>query len=181
MVQPGDLILVRTPGWVFRVGRRLCGNTYDHIAVVVQNGQTVNIDKPMSRTLPMEKLLRPHLSPLVLRPAWAHTGEQENFVDWISQAVDSTYDTRRTLSLVWRVLVNRWLGVKIALSPMGAERERWICTDAVLIGLSAHASRFEDLPQMELDWRWLGSGTTNDFLEISRLRPEHLVVVFGRD
>jgi hypothetical protein len=173
--QPGDLILVRSHGLVFAAGRRLTRSSYDHVAVVVAGGQTVNIDKPMTRRLAIERLLRADHEPLVVRPAWRDPAARAAFVDWMESLVDSTYDVRRTLRLLASLVLRR-AGVRLPLSPPRAEGARWICTDAVLVGFERHLADFATA-ELALDWRSLRCGTTNDFLEISRRRPDLLAPV----
>ncbi|HEX9102781.1 MAG TPA: hypothetical protein VF997_11280 [Polyangia bacterium] len=176
-IEPGDLILVKSAGIVFGLARRISGNAFDHVAVVASDGSTINIDKPGARLLPAERLLRPSLHPLVLRPRFADAAERVAFVRDIERLVRAPYDVRRTLDLVVSVLLRRFAGVTRRLPPLGWERERWICTDAVLLGLERNAAGFRGLRMMPLDWVALASGTTNDLLEISRLRPDLLAPV----
>ncbi len=176
-VEPGDLILVQSPGLVFGLARRVAGNPFDHVAVVASDGSTINIDKPGARLLPAERLLRPSLRPLVLRPRFADAAERGAFVRDIERLVDAPYDVRRTLELVASVLLRRFAGVTRRLPPLGWERERWICTDAVLLALERNASAFAGLRALPLDWIALGAATTNDLLWISRERPDLLAVV----
>lgn len=173
--EPGDLILVKSGGLLFALGRRLTGNPYDHVAVVSSDGRTINIDKPSARLLPLERLLRPALRPLVLRPRFASGEERARFVAEIERLVSAPYDVRRTLSLLERLLERRLVGGARPLADLGWERRRWICTDAVLLSLERHVSGFASLRALPLDWVALGSGTTNDLIEISRLRPDLLV------
>ena len=174
LVNPGDLILVASPGRVFGLARRLGGTDYDHVAVVARDGRTINIDKPSARLLPAERLLRPTLRPLVLRPVFASDDERRRFVADIERLVDAPYDVRRTLGLVARILARRAFGVAPRLPHAGWERPRWICTDAVLLSLERNVSGFASLRDMPLDWVALGSGTTNDLVAISRRRPDLL-------
>lgn len=172
--EPGDLILVQSEGRLFRLGRRLAGNPYDHVAVVATGGRTINIDKPSVRALPLEQLTRASLKPLVLRPRFAGPAERQRFVAEIERLVGAGYDVRRTLALLGTLLARRLTGRSRPLRPLGWDRERWICTDAVLLALERHASGFAAVRDLPLDWTALGSATTNDLLEISRRRPDLL-------
>lgn len=178
-LQPGDLILVKSRGKVYAAARKLGGNPYDHIAVVVGGGQTVNIDKPRSRFLPRERLLRESLAPLVLRPAWPSEEARDRFVAWIESCVDREYDVARTLRLISRLLLKRWLHVTRPLDRPRHDRKRWICTDAVLLGLEDTNEAFRALGDLPLDWVSLHCGTTNDFLVIHERRPNLLARVAG--
>lgn len=173
-VEPGDLILVKSRGWVFAAGRRLAGNPYDHIAVVVADGRTLNIDKPRSRSLPIERLLRDSLEPLVLRPTWPTGEARDAFVAWIEELEGRDYDVRRTLRLLGSLLVRRVTRLTWPLRAPVASQPRWICTDAVLLGLERFAGAGTLLHSLPLDWNRLHCGTTNDFLTIAEAAPELL-------
>ncbi len=173
-LEPGDLVLVQSEGRLYALGRRLAKNPYDHVAVVVDDGQTVNIDKPRTRLLPVERLVRPSLAPLVLRPAWSSAEARDQFVRWIRELAGKEYDVARTLRLLGSLALRRVLHVRWPLRRADAGQPRWICTDAVLLGLERFTrggGRLRDLP---LDWNALRCGTTNDFLVISEQRPEWL-------
>ena len=175
--RPGDLILVKSPGLVWELGRRLGGNAYDHVAIVGSEGRTVNIDKPSARLLRVERLLRPQLRPKVLRPRFASDEERAAFVAEMERLVTAPYDVRRTLGLVARLVTRRLVRVSWPLPRLGWDREKWICTDAVLLGLERHARGFDAIRELPLDWVRLAAGTTNDLLEISRRRPDLLATV----
>ncbi|HSP96559.1 MAG TPA: hypothetical protein VL049_04865 [Candidatus Dormibacteraeota bacterium] len=175
--EPGDLILVKSTEAIFAFGRWLGGNPYDHVAVVVDGGQTINIDKPMIRSLPVARLLRPELQPLVLRPTFQSAQQRAAFVGWIQSLAARSYDTARTLGLVGRLLLRRALHWAPPMEPPRPEQERWICTDAVLLGLETHAAGFSDIQSLPLDWVRLRCGTTNDLLYIARVRPDLLAAV----
>ena len=175
--EPGDLILVKSEGPLFALARRLGGNPYDHVAIVSGDRRTINIDKPRVRVLPLDRLLRSPLHPRILRPRFADAEERSRFVGEIERLVRAPYDVRRTLWLVERIFEQRLLGRARPLAPLGSDRRAWICTDAVLLALERHVSGFSALRELPLDWVALGSGTTNDLLEISRRRPDLLAEV----
>lgn len=177
VAEPGDLILVRSPGRIFALGRRLAGNAYDHVAIVVEGGETVNIDKPRVRCLPVERLLRASLAPLVLRPGWQHPDERRAFLAWTRSLLGRPYDRRRTYGLVPRLLARRLTGIAVPLAAPRVDQSHWICTDAVLLGLERCRPGFAAVRGLELDWVRLRCGSTNDFLRIHEARPDLLARV----
>ncbi|HEU0033933.1 MAG TPA: hypothetical protein VFQ53_25065 [Kofleriaceae bacterium] len=155
----------------------MTGNAYDHVAVVASDGRTINIDKPNTRMLPVERLLRESLHPRVLRPVFGDPDERARFVAEIERLVDAPYDVRRTLWLIERLLERKLLRRARALPALGRDRRAWICTDAVLLALERHVPAFAKLRELPLDWVAIGSATTNDLLAIERLRPDLMVRV----
>lgn len=172
--EPGDLILVRSSGFVYRFGRKITGNTYDHVAVVGHDGQTLNIVKPVGKHVPAEKLLAKES--LVLRPAWRNDADRDAFVAWVESRMTSRYDTSRTFQLIAKLILRNVSGLHLPLREAHAAQERWICTDAILIGLHAHTD-FEDVRNLAIDWNKLNAGTTNDFVDIARQLPHVLTRV----
>ncbi len=173
-VQAGDLILVKTPGFWFTLGRWLTGNPYDHIAVVGRNGQTVNVAKPKVVLVPVERILTRKRAPLILRPAWQNDEQRERFVDWMEALADRPYDTSRALRLLVRILLKRYFGWTVALKRPALEQRRWICTDAILTALQRQIPTWSEIEQLPLDWVQLGCSTTNDFIRLSTELPKLL-------
>jgi hypothetical protein len=172
--EPGDLVLVKSGGLIYRVGRRITGNGYDHVAVVGHDGHTLNIVKPVGKLVPTEKLLAKES--LVLRPAWRKPGDRDAFVAWVASRMTSRYDTARTFSLIAKLILRNVSGLHLPLREAHAGQERWICTDAILIGLHAHTD-FEAVRDLAIDWNKLKAGTTNDFVVISEMLPDVLARV----
>lgn len=172
--QPGDLILVRSSSKGYGLGRAATGNTHDHIAVVVRDDMTTNIVSPATKKIPVERMLKPHLQPVVLRPAWRSDAQREAFVTWMESLDAKPYDVRRTLFLIPRLLLKHWLRIAVPFRALPAERERWICTDAVFIGLEAEPDFQAAIRETPLDWVTLRCATTNDFLRLAEARPDIL-------
>lgn len=172
--EPGDLILVRSSAKGYGLGRSATGNTYDHIAVVVNDEKTLNVVTPIGRLLPVENLLRPHLRPVVLRPAWRSDSQRAAFVAWMESLEAKPYDVRRTLALIPRLVLKHWLRIAVPFTPLPSPRERWICTDAVFIGLEAEPEFQTAIRELALDWIALRCATTNDFLRLAEARPDIL-------
>ena len=170
----GDLILVKTPGFFFAVGRWLTGNPYDHIAVVGRNGQTINVAKPKTVRVPVERMLTRKRAPLILRPAWQNDEQRERFVDWMEALADRPYDTARALRLLVLLLLKKYFARVISLPRPALDQSRWICTDAILLGLKRQLPAWDVIEQLPLDWVQLGCSTTNDFIRLSTEPPKLL-------
>ncbi len=175
--EPGDLILVKSKKVVFAFFRWLAGSPYDHVAVVIEEDKTINIDKPMTGCLMVQRLLQSELEPLVLRPRFNDEQQRASFVRWIASLSSCRYDTRRTLQLLCRLLFRRIFRWAPAMEPPSPKQGERICTDAVLLGLETYMTGFREIQSLPLDWVRLHCGTTNDFLKIANLRRDLLLTI----
>ncbi len=175
--EPGDLILIKSSKLVFAFFRWLAGSPYDHVAVVIEDNKTINIDKPMTGRLMVQRLLRSELQPLVLRPRFNDEQQRISFVRWIEGLSTCRYDTHRTLQLLVRLLFRRLFCWAPSMEPPRMKQRQWICTDAVLLGLETYMTGFREIQNLPLDWVRLHCGTTNDFLKIANLRRDLLFTV----
>lgn len=175
--QPGDLLLVRTPGIGFELGRRAARNPYDHIAVVLDNEKTLNIVTPKAIILPITVFARPEKKPLILRPKWKSPEQRDLFVEEMKGFDRCPYDLRKTLiGIVTSVLYAR-LGLRVPMKKPTGNEQRWICTEAILSSIMRAYPDFERINRLELDYNRIGFATTNDFFRICRHCPEILEAV----
>ncbi|MBE0480961.1 MAG: hypothetical protein IBX68_08270 [Dehalococcoidia bacterium] len=179
--QPGDLILVRTSGVLFAAGRKLTRNRYDHIAVVLEGGRTLNIILPKAVVLPVSAVTKPVNEPLVLRPAWQTPEQRARFLAGMDRYKDVRYHTRRSLIGIFLSCVNTWTGLKFRLKKPDESAPCWICTEAIIAGLLNALPAFEPVNTMRLDYNLLGFATTNDFLRIARDLPQVLGPIGGKE
>ena len=71
LMQPGDLILTRTPSVIYAFFRGLGYSDYDHIAVVLDERYSLHISYPRSKKVPTSIFTHLKREPLVLRPKFA--------------------------------------------------------------------------------------------------------------
>ncbi len=177
-VQPGDLVLIKTPGLPYKVGRFLMGTTYDHISVVVRNGLTANVVWPQNIYFPAKQLLAPKRKPFVIRPIWENATEQNQFVDWMESLMGQSYNTRRARHLILRLILNKFLAVIHPMKRLEANKEQCLCTDAVFHGLMLSIDSFKPLESYALDWTYLQCASTNDFLALCNLIPHKFQIIY---
>jgi hypothetical protein len=173
-LEPGDLILVQTPGWSFSLGRKLTQNPYDHVAIVVDQGQTLNIVNPRAVDVPTEHITEPHRAPLVLRPVWDSPEQVPLFIENINTFRDIAYDFQHAVMGICLVTMREWLGLSLRLKPLRNGTRKCICTEAIILSLIKSLPSFEEITEMALDYVALGFATTNDLLRIARNRPDLL-------
>lgn len=176
-IQPGDLILVKTPGIGFAIARRLVRSDYDHVAVVMHNDNTLNIVMPRAVMLPLSVVSKPQNAPLVLRLNWHTIEQREQFIAEMQRYAGVAYDTRKTLIGIILVFLRAWLRVKFRLEMRDASTRKAICTEAILLSMMKALPDLEVIDGMELDYYLLGFGTTNDFMRIAKQFPNLLAVV----
>ncbi len=176
MPEPGDLILIRTPGWGYRFGCALDRQSYDHVAVVVGNGMTINIVRPRARLIPLERLLETRPERMVLRPGWESDSQRDAFVDAMEAFEGRPYDMRRALTGIGLNILHARLALRIKLRRPPPGTEIWVCTEAILENLRSAIPVFREIEHLPLDYYRLGFSTTNDFLSIAELRPDLLHV-----
>ncbi len=173
-VQPGDLLLIRTPGRGYAFGRRIGRNRYDHVAVAVGRGMTMNIVSPHARLIPLSRLLATRPDRLVLRPVWQNEAQREAFVSFMEGFDGRPYDMRRALTGIGLNILYAWLAIRIPLHRPQPGTHIWVCTEAILENLRAAIPAFREIEMLPLDYYRLGFSTTNDFMRIAKWRPDLL-------
>jgi hypothetical protein len=173
-LEPGDLILVQTQGWSFSLGRKLTQNPYDHVAVVIDHGQTLNIVKPKAVIVPVEHITESDRASLVLRPAWGSQEQAPLFIECMNKFRDTSYDLQHAVMGICLVTLREWLGLSLRIRPLRNGGRKCICTEAIIVSLIESLPGFEEIKEIPLDYVALGYATTNDLLRIARSRPDLL-------
>ena len=94
-----DLVLVRTPGVVYRQFRRLASHSFDHLAIAVSAHSVLHVGPPTVRLLPAALLLQPRRRPLILRPALSDE-QRTALIQSLTPLIGRPYDTVRVLALI---------------------------------------------------------------------------------
>ena len=175
--QPGDLLLVKTPGLLYSFGRRLTRNIYDHIAVVMEDGETLNIVQPRAVVLPVRFFSRAERKPLILRPQWTDPAQSERFVLEMKKFSSGKYNLGKTLVGIATSALYGWLGIRLPMRKPSDSAPKWICTEAIISSLERALPGFEVTSHDKLDYNALGFATTNDFLRVAREHPDLLRVL----
>ena len=168
LAQPGDLILIKTPGTGFAFGRRITRNHYDHVAVVMHNNETLNIVMPKTIKLPLSVFNKPENAPLILRPNWTTQEQRDEFIKEMQGYLGKTYDVTKTLLGIFLTCLSTWAGIRIRMKKSKDSASKWICTEAILLSLFKTFPDFRVITKMKLGYNILGFATTNDFLRICK-------------
>ena len=166
-LQPGDLLIVKTPGIFYRIGRKLTKNSYDHIAVVLYNNETLNIVLPKAVIRPTIIFTKPNRIPLIMRPKWKNSIQRRIFIEEMEKFKSISYNIRKTIIGVMFSALYSQLGIRLKMKKLDKSSRKWICTEAILICLLKAYSEFKFIERMRLDYNAIGFATTNDFFRIS--------------
>jgi len=144
VLQPGDFILIQTPGRVYSFFRRIAGQAYDHMGVMVGPGEFLHIGPPSIRIIPVNALLAPERKPLVLRPVGIKKEHIQAMIDELKTLIGQPYSSQRVYSFIGRMALERTAKITapLALPRVGDASERFICTDAILLRLVKHSPEF---------------------------------------
>ena len=156
-VQPGDLILVRTPGSVYALFRRVSGHVYDHLAVVMEGGQVLHVGPPTIRLLPVALLLQPSRHPVVYRPQLS-AAQRAELIASLQALIGSQYDAVKVFRFIAQLASRQSTQQRrsraalppadlASLSSITSPSSSLICTDAILNRLLAVSPAFRQLLQ----------------------------------
>lgn len=172
---PGDLLLARSRGAVYRAGRAFARNRFDHVAVVLDGDRTANLVLGGTVILPLERFRR--LETALMRPAWADPDQRDAFLRAMQRFADVRYDVAKTFLGMFATALRERTGIAVPLRRPGPGTARWICTEAILDSLGRAMPAFREIEALDLDAVRIGFATTNDFLRIARERPDLLAIV----
>jgi hypothetical protein len=176
-LQAGDLLLVKTPGVIYKLGRFLMGTPYDHISVVVCEKNTANVVWPQNTYCSIDRLLTPSRQPVAIRPKWKTEAEKAQFLAWMHSLMGQRYNYLWVWAHFLRMLMRKHFGIAYPMRKLDVRQELSVCTEAVLHGLTLQMSEFDPSQHKQSDWQVLQCASTNDYLALPDVMPElfHLV------
>lgn len=176
-LEPGDIVLIKTPGAAYAAWRRLSCSPYDHVAVMLENKDTFNIVYPVAKKLPASFFFRSGKTPLVLRPVWQNQSQRRDFTDMMEKLEGMHYNALRGIIGVINMVTYNRLRVRIPVKTPGMTSKTWICTDATLLYLETCMHGFSKMRTLNLDLFRLGYTSTNDFIQIADHMPDLLRII----
>ncbi|SPQ96454.1 unnamed protein product (mitochondrion) [Plasmodiophora brassicae] len=156
-LQPGDLILVSTPGAFYSFFRSVTRQPYDHIAGVVTADTALHIGPYKARLLPIARFLTPSRHPLVLRPTLSNE-ERQNFVSALEGMIGQDYNLVQVFDLIVRLTMQRHFGIHMPAVPQPA----------------GNSASFGELAGTGSDANALGAASISDFVDFYRQHPDLL-------
>ncbi|XXQ34106.1 Uncharacterized protein PBTT_04570 [Plasmodiophora brassicae] len=173
-LQPGDLILVSTPGAFYSFFRSVTRQPYDHIAGVVTADTALHIGPYKARLLPIARFLTPSRHPLVLRPTLSNE-ERQNFVSALEGMIGQDYNLVQVFDLIVRLTMQRHFGIHMPAVPQPAgNRSALICSQALSDALRISSASFGELAGTGSDANALGAASISDFVDFYRQHPDLL-------
>ncbi len=173
-LEPGDIILIQTSGFLYSFWRRLSCSAYDHVAVVLENKETFNILYPVAKKLPASYFFRHGKTPLVLRPSWQNQRQKTDLIQAMEKLEGMHYNSLRGIIGVINMIIYTKLRIKIPMKTPVMSSKTWVCTDATILFLERAVNGFSEIRTLNLDLFKLGYASTNDFIRIACHRPELL-------
>lgn len=107
LLLPGDIILIKTAGTFYQTARSLTDSNYDHAVVLVNKGMVLHMGPPVSRLLPVERVLVPSRFPKILRPKFTEL-QRIKFVCDCEGFVGVKYDAVRVYNFMVRLMADRY-------------------------------------------------------------------------
>jgi len=190
----GDVILLRTRGTAYAIGRILVGQEtvggqegFDHAVVVLKGEKEVlHVSPPIIRRLSVDFVLKTSRSPKVLRPRLTDA-ERTRFLQSLEMHEGKRYSlTQFFVALVGLSTKNMFNINPWALMPKAPRHERrsesLICTHLILSALAQTSCDFEkvllrDKCSIDFDPNHTSSGSLQDFVQLHRLHPDLLAHV----
>ena len=176
VLQPGDIILLRSPGFLYDTFRFLTNSPHDHAVVAVTASRVLHFAPPHAREIPTRKAVQDKYEPRVLRPVIDDERALASFVkDMRKLARNQTaYDYGRLASMVSRLSVDAQLGgAGRFLGPMASgEATHGVCTDAILRSLMKRCKPFRKTVKTcepPLDFVMHGAASVRDFERLASL------------
>ena len=204
VLQPCDLILVRTPGHMYSILRQLANQQFDHLAIVMNDKHVLHISPPTIRLLHISTLIQPNRSPIVLRPKLSES-EKQTLLESLNTLIGQQYDTISVIKFVSKLILNKYIShsshpidytsIKRVSNDMSTNRMlnntyntgssnkrtvRMICTDAIIDRLSKTNPKFASIRNSQLSstsQQSTDSYTLSDVLQLYQRRLVDLVVL----
>ena len=171
-LEPGDIVLLRTPGVVYQSFRQVSNYSYDHVVVALSRpDHCLHISPPKARRVRTNQLLIEERDPLVLRPQIAEK-ERHAFIARCESLLGTDYNLTRLYGTLFRTIAEKQFKVGRFLprapTPKASD-QAWLCTDAVLICLlesSIDIQRESAKFNPPLDFVRTGSASMDDILRL---------------
>lgn len=186
-LQPGDFILIQTPGNVYSSIRKTMDICYDHMAVLLDKDTVFHISPPVIRKISSNVFLMKKRNPLIIRPNLTAM-QKEEFIKSLEPCLGSKYDYSALFSLIGKKIYHEFSKrvdlnddpFKIFQKTLSLYQSKEkneapnICTDLLFSKLKKISPEFSELIKMNensLNYSYLGSFSPDDLLMLSEKNP----------
>ena len=110
MVEPGDIILIKTPSVIYSGMRNFFHIEYDHALVVVDKERCLHISYPRAKLVPVWSYLQISKEPIIIKPtakAMDEEARQKFIYELKHEFVGKPYDSMRLFRHMRRSLVDK--------------------------------------------------------------------------
>lgn len=174
-LEPGDIVLLKTPGIVYEGFRKATKYQYDHVLVALRRpDHCLHISPPQARRVRSAQLLIKERDPLVLRPRLS-ADESTAFVTLCESLIGKEYSLSRLYSSVLRTVAEKQFRIgrflPKAVLPTKQDPSS-ICTDAILVSLLEASPKIRKSAQKQapdLDLFRTGTASVSDFIRLKEL------------
>ena len=184
---PGDLILIKTPNPIYAAIRRLHGQTYDHVVVVIDDARSLHISYPRAKLVPTYLFTHSIREGLLIRPKWVNTEQRDQFLFSLKHAtVGKKYDSFRVFNLSRMTIFDQKkpepfqqtksgnvVTIQVNPSVKDADSERVVCSHQIFRELNKIMPKLaftvlHDVQLTELDFHKFGTFTPEDLLKAAK-------------
>ena len=180
---PGDLILIQTPGTVYKSIRKVLDSCYDHMAVLLDKDTVLHISPPIIRKISSNIFLMKKRNPIIIRPNLT-TKQREEFVKNVENTLGYKYDYGMLFTLLGKKLYHEisknfssnqdplviFQKELASFDQKFKSQPSHICTDLIFTKLKEISPEINELirnNQGHLSYAYLGGYSPDDLLFLS--------------
>jgi hypothetical protein len=173
LVEPGDVILLTTPGIFYSSMRFVTKHPADHAVIVLNNQMVLHVSPGRIRVIPLPRVLEQSRSPLIIRPNIPKPQVQQ-LVQLLDSFVGKRYDLPRVYDAIFRLFLHRHVGITSRIHKFNInhiKRTKWICSDIILLSLMTVSQDIRNAVHSmkgKLDYSRIGVASLEDFIVIAK-------------
>jgi len=184
LVEPGDIVITRTPGPLHASIRKIYNMIYDHLAIIIDSESILHIAPPKVRLLSSNVLLMKKRHPLILRMNIPKE-EKTLLISELLKCVGDDYNYIRVMKLSGSVLLYKVIGQEPNFHKKILEKnlknKQTICSDLIVyasMDASPIVRKFIEKSFKSLVVSKYGSFSPDDFKVLSELSGTFLKKIY---
>ncbi|KRX08946.1 hypothetical protein PPERSA_08149 [Pseudocohnilembus persalinus] len=175
IIQPGDIIITKTPTTVYNIVRKLTKSEYDHVSIVLDKQNVIHIAPPQIRLINSQIFLTQKHKPIIIR---ANLSENQinDFLQNLMSQQNLNYDYNECLKLLGLKFLNNFVVLE-KIPNITAQSsiiyKKKICSDLVFYCLAMVSQEFKNCLQNYV--------YDLDFYKFGNFSPDDLIILFCKD